>query len=143
MPLHGLSLLNRFFTLMMILSIALSPSLAQSGDQAHPWTNSSLSPDERASMVVKEMTLDEKISMLHGTGMAGLSPMSPLAVHSNGGAGYVVGIPRLGIPANSDVGRRLRSPEQRREWPLLDGAARGRRRRGELGSRMRPTNTEL
>ena len=49
-------------------------------------------------MVVKEMTLDEKISMLHGTGMAGLSAMSPLAIHSNGGAGYVVGVPRLGIP---------------------------------------------
>jgi beta-glucosidase len=61
--------------------------------------NSSLSPDERASMVVKDMTLDEKIQMLHGTGMVGLSPMSPLAVHSNGGAGYVVEIPRLGIPA--------------------------------------------
>jgi beta-glucosidase len=60
--------------------------------------NSSVSPDERAAMVVQEMTLDEKISLLHGTGMAGLSPMSPLAVHSNGGAGYVVGIPRLGIP---------------------------------------------
>ena len=49
-------------------------------------------------MVVKEMTLDEKILMLHGTGMQGLSLMSPLAVKSNGGAGYVVGIPRLGIP---------------------------------------------
>jgi beta-glucosidase len=61
--------------------------------------NTSLSPDERASMVVKEMTLDEKVQMLHGTGMVGLSPMSPLAVHSNGGAGYVVEIPRLGIPA--------------------------------------------
>jgi beta-glucosidase len=61
--------------------------------------DTSLSPDERASMVVKAMTLDEKIQMLHGTGMVGLSPMSPLAVHSNGGAGYVVEIPRLGIPA--------------------------------------------
>ncbi len=30
--------------------------------------------------------------------MIGLSPMSPLAVRSNGGAGYVVGVPRLGIP---------------------------------------------
>jgi len=50
-------------------------------------------------MVVKEMTIDEKITLLHGTGMAGLSLMSPLAVHSNGGAGYVPGIPRLGIPA--------------------------------------------
>jgi beta-glucosidase len=64
-----------------------------------PWMNAGLSPDERAALVVKEMTLDEKIALLHGTGMEGLSPMSPLAIHSNGGAGYVVGVPRLGIPA--------------------------------------------
>jgi beta-glucosidase len=98
MRLPGLSLRNPFFGVTFILSVALSPSFAQSGEKTHPWSNSSLSPDERASMVVKEMTLDEKILMLHGTGMQGLSLMSPLAVKSNGGAGYVVGIPRLGIP---------------------------------------------
>jgi beta-glucosidase len=76
-----------------ILILSCLPAAAQMG-----WMNSSLSPDERAAMVVKAMTLDEKISMLHGTGMVGLSPMSPLSVHSNGGAGYVVGVPRLGIP---------------------------------------------
>jgi beta-glucosidase len=99
MPLQGRPLLNRYFTLtILILGFALNTSLAQSGT-AHPWANSSLSPDERSAMVVKEMTLDEKISMLHGTGMMGLSPMSPLAISSNGGAGYVPGIPHLGIPA--------------------------------------------
>jgi beta-glucosidase len=84
----------------LIASLVAPPATAQSGspDKA-PWMNPSLAPDERAAMVVKEMTLDEKISMLHGTGMAGLSPISPLAIHSNGGAGYVVGVPRLGIPA--------------------------------------------
>jgi beta-glucosidase len=81
----------------MMLTVALSSS-AQN-PKSHPWSNPSLSPDERASMVLKEMTIDEKITLLHGTGMAGLSLMSPLAVHSNGGAGYVPGIPRLGIPA--------------------------------------------
>jgi beta-glucosidase len=81
---------------LVILSLAFSAAVAQRSSGA--WMNSSLSPDERAAMVVKEMTLDEKISMLHGTGMVGLSPMSPLSVHSNGGAGYVVGVPRLGIP---------------------------------------------
>ena len=30
-----------------------------------PWMNTSLSPDERADLVIKEMTLDEKISLLH------------------------------------------------------------------------------
>ena len=81
-----------------ILAFLLPLATAQSS-KTHPWMNTSLSPDERASMVVKEMTLDEKISMLHGTGMPGLGPVSPLAVHANGGAGYVVEIPRLGIPA--------------------------------------------
>jgi beta-glucosidase len=99
MPLQGSPLLTRFVTLtLLIFSLTLSTSLAQSG-KTHAWANSRLSPDERAAMVVREMTIDEKISMLHGTGMAGLSPMSPLAISSNGGAGYVPGIPRLGIPA--------------------------------------------
>ncbi len=82
--------------------------------QSHPWMNTSLSPDERASMVVKEMTLDEKISLLHGTGHPGLGPMSPLSTGSNGGAGYVVGIPRLGIPGiqMSDAAYGVRSSGQ-------------------------------
>jgi beta-glucosidase len=82
-----------------LIALLLSPAAAQSGGKSHPWLNPNLSPDERASMVVKQMTLDEKIQLLHGTGMEGLSPMSPLAVHSNGGAGYVPEIQRLGIPA--------------------------------------------
>src|SRR5438477_6135785 len=99
MSLLRLPLLNRFITFTTIFICAVSPLFAQSGGNSHPWANSNLTPDERASMVVKEMTLDEKISMLHGTGMVGLSAMSPLAIHSNGGAGYVPGIARLGIPA--------------------------------------------
>jgi beta-glucosidase len=84
---------------MIFILVGLLPGQSGEADKArHPWMNSSLSPDERASMVLKEMTLDEKITLLHGTGMEGLGPMSPLAIHSNGGAGYVVGIPRLGIP---------------------------------------------
>lgn len=91
---------NRSSVFLLCSFLFLSPfALCQKTNPTHPWMNSSLSPDERASMVVKQMTLDEKIQMLHGTGMVGLSPMSPLAIHSNGGAGYVPGIPRLGVPA--------------------------------------------
>ncbi|HSY93160.1 MAG TPA: glycoside hydrolase family 3 protein, partial [Candidatus Binatus sp.] len=97
MPLHARPLLNRFLTLSFtLLIVAQTNSWAQGGD--HPWNKTSLSPDERAAMVLKEMTLDEKIQLLHGTGMMGLSPMAPESIHSNGGAGYVPGIPRLGIP---------------------------------------------
>jgi beta-glucosidase len=64
-----------------------------------PWMNKSLSPDERADLVLKQMTLDEKISLLHGNGMAhaGIWQM-PLTKDSNGGAGYINPIERLGIP---------------------------------------------
>jgi beta-glucosidase len=82
-----------------VLAIVLLPASAQVALKNQAWMDASLSPDERASLVVKEMTLDEKITLLHGTGMSGLGPVSPLSVGSNGGAGYTVGIPRLGIPA--------------------------------------------
>lgn len=78
------------------------PLLAQTANKPQidkPWMNTSLSPDERAALVLKEMTLDEKIDLLHGNGMPHAEqwqmPLTPLA---NGGAGYTLGIPRLGIP---------------------------------------------
>jgi beta-glucosidase len=69
-------------------------------DRNHPWMNASLSPDERAEMVLKEMTLDEKIDVLHGMGMPGWprEVQNPEPELGNGGAGFVLGVPRLGIP---------------------------------------------
>src|SRR6185312_8255403 len=101
----------------VILGIALLPAFAQFHSQAKPtgpWMNTSLSPDKRADLVMKQMTLDDKITLLHGTGMLGLSPMSPGSAFSNGGAGYVVGIPRLGIPGiqMSDAAYGVRSSGQ-------------------------------
>ena len=96
-----LILQKRLILVVAIFAVALSVVARTSSAQKKVtgrWMDSSLSPDERASLVLKEMTLDEKISLLHGTGLKGLGPLSPLAVHSNGGAGYVVGVPRLGIP---------------------------------------------
>lgn len=91
---------NHRSILITLLFITLQAATAQTqhSNQTPPWMNTSLSADERADLVLKQMTLDEKISLLHGTGMEGLGPVSPLAVKSNGGAGYVVSVPRLGIP---------------------------------------------
>ena len=63
-----------------------------------PWMNPSLSPDERAQLVLKEMTLDEKLNLLHGNGMPGWGPPLSNAHLGNGGAGFVLGVERLGIP---------------------------------------------
>ncbi|HLV95207.1 MAG TPA: glycoside hydrolase family 3 C-terminal domain-containing protein [Candidatus Acidoferrales bacterium] len=72
---------------------------AEAQKQNFSWMNKSLSPDERAALVLKEMTLDEKIDLLHGNGMRGWEGKpNPNAYLSNGGAGFVLGVPRLGIP---------------------------------------------
>ena len=62
----------------------------------YPWSDASLSPDVRADMVIKELTLEEKISLLHGQG--GFGPNAG-PTESNGGAGWSTAIPRVGIPA--------------------------------------------
>jgi len=73
--------------------------------------NKSLSPDERADLVMQQMTLDEKMNFVHGTGWNGLQENAVIPKGSLGGAGYVEGVPRLGIPginmADSAVGVRL------------------------------------
>jgi beta-glucosidase len=79
------------------LMVSASPAIAQNPDQ--PWMNSALSPQNRAELVLKHMTLDEKIALLHGNGMAHAGQWQmPLTYLSNGGAGYVEGVKRFGIP---------------------------------------------
>jgi len=98
--------------------IALAPVLAQRGaPQANgPWMDKSLSPDQRADLVLAQMTLDEKITLVHGMGGFGRA-----GAHSNGGAGVVEGIPRLGLPdlqlADSAVG--VRSAAERGRYSTL------------------------
>jgi beta-glucosidase len=66
--------------------------------QNQPWMNPGLSPDERADMVLKQLTLEEKIDLLHGNGMPGWGAPRPNAYLGNGGAGFTLGVERLGIP---------------------------------------------
>jgi beta-glucosidase len=57
-----------------------------------PWTDPSLAPAGRAALLVAQMTLDEKIAMVHGAGY-------PLPLNAAGYAGVIPGNTRLGIPA--------------------------------------------
>lgn len=68
-----------------------------------PWMDRSLSPDRRAELILAELTLDEKIGLVHGAGFPGFQPpanatAAAVQARSNGGAGIVGGVPRLGIP---------------------------------------------
>src|ERR1039457_7664521 len=88
------------FVFLCLLLQAL-PGLSQpqrSSKVDRPWMNQSLSPDERANLVLKQMTIDEKIQLLHGNGMPQEEPVTPLNALTNRGVGYVAGIERLGIP---------------------------------------------
>jgi beta-glucosidase len=84
---------------------------------SRPWMNASLSPDLRAEAVMQQLTLDEKIQLVHGIGWGPLKTGSPIPPDNNGGAGEVLGIARLGIPslqqADSAVGVRMAAPQSR------------------------------
>lgn len=84
-----------FFTAAWLLAI----SSAQSQMPSRPWMDQSLPARERAELALKQMTLDEKLALLHGNGMPAVPNWQmPLSDLANGGAGYVPGVPRLGIP---------------------------------------------
>jgi beta-glucosidase len=103
---------RKFGSHLFLLAIALfaaSSAVAQSADR--PWMNSTLSPEERADLALKQLTLDEKLALLHGNGMAHAEQWQmPLTHLANGGAGYVEGVKRLGIPplVISDAGYGVR-----------------------------------
>jgi beta-glucosidase len=105
-----------FAVISLALLAAVAPAQSASGrppKPPRPWMDRRLSPDRRAELVIAKMTLDEKIRLVHGAGFPGFVPPADPAdaavlARSNGGAGIVAGIPRLGIPdlqmADSAVG---------------------------------------
>ncbi len=66
----------------------------------YAWSDKSLSPDERADLVIKEMTLDEKIQLLHGLGWQAMfvPPESGPGTRAVSAGGFIPGISRLGVP---------------------------------------------
>jgi beta-glucosidase len=90
--------------------------------------DTSLSPDRRAELIVAQMTFAEKLSLVHGGGWeanygnpdGGLTP-------SLGGAGFIYGIPRLGVPdlqmADAAVGVTRGSVFGRYSTPLPSAVA--------------------
>jgi len=106
--------LHRLCQAALLTVLSIAPAFAQQPKPnpaaGKPWMNTSLSPDQRADLMIREMTLDEKIQLVHGIGWGVLRPGDPVPPTDNGGAGMVLGIPRLGLPdiqlADSAVGAR-------------------------------------
>jgi beta-glucosidase len=90
----------RFCAVLALLTAVTVSSGQRSSRTPFPWADQQLSPDTRADLVLHELTLDEKIQMLHGMGWP------PLLEHADAGPAtraisvwaFIPGIPRLGIP---------------------------------------------
>jgi len=96
---------SAFSLLLALVCLAAAPAFAQfpgMGSAKHyAWSDKSLSPDQRADLVIKEMTLDEKIQLLHGPGwqvFMGPKPESGPDTRAIMLFEFLPGIPRLGIP---------------------------------------------
>jgi beta-glucosidase len=81
----------------LVLAVLLACVAAVGGQAATarstgncPWMNTQLSPADRAHRLVGAMTLDQKISMVEGTGYPGTGPGK--------GAGSIAAIPSLCVP---------------------------------------------
>ncbi len=109
----------------MALLTCFGASAASSASKpARPWLNTHLSPDQRASLVVKAMTQDEKFQLIDvqfGDTENG-HVMSPGALAS---AGYDPAIKRLGLPAlqESDAGLGVAKPHKLGATALPSGLA--------------------
>jgi beta-glucosidase len=74
--------------------------------QEWPWNDVSLPPARRAQMALDQMTEQEKLSLVHGV-IAAPWGGKPKPDGSIGSAGYVPGIPRLGVPALQETDAEL------------------------------------
>jgi beta-glucosidase len=93
---------RRFAVVLATLLAAAAPlaPAAVAADADQPWMDAALSPDRRADLVLARMTRDEKLSLVFGWFATDFAPKdySAPAGARAGSAGYVPGIPRLGIP---------------------------------------------
>ena len=92
----------------MLASTVLAPAAfllgpaARAQHAAQPWLNPTLSPDTRATLVEQQMTPAEIYQLLDGKYPVPQNYMQPASYRNPGavgGAGFIPGIPRLGVPA--------------------------------------------
>jgi beta-glucosidase len=81
-------------------AVAMCCGTALAAPEGKPWMNTQLGAAQRADLVVKEMTLDEKLKLVFGYfGMDNEAKKFKRPQESyNQSAGFVYGVPRLGIP---------------------------------------------
>jgi len=99
---HGLMAVALAGCAIPALALAGRPSTAVAPQpDSQPWMKASLSPEQRVALLLPQMTRDEKLTLVFGyfgTDFSFRNYKAPVEARA-GSAGYVPGIPRLGIPA--------------------------------------------
>jgi beta-glucosidase len=117
----------------LLAASAATISIAASPTQTRPWMNRALTADQRTQLVLRQMSRDEKLKLVFGYFSTDFPPKRFTMPEGGreGSAGYVPGIPRLGIPPQwqTDAGVGVAS----------QGGARQKRERTALPSGMATT----
>ena len=93
-------------------------------DTKHPWADRTKTSTQRTELLLKAMTLDEKLLLVFGYAsgdqlaqvdssvIPGVNTKELIATVIPGSAGYIPGIPRLGLPAQfqADASIGVRNP---------------------------------
>jgi beta-glucosidase len=99
------------------LSVWVCASAAAQPGVNHPWLNPALSPEARARAAMAAMTIDEKLRLVFGYSDQALTDLAKVPDDTvspdlktyvvshqvKGSAGFVPGVPRLGIPDQSQT----------------------------------------
>jgi beta-glucosidase len=83
----------------LMAAVLVAYSLPSRAADPLPWMNPTLSADQRASLVLKEMKQEEKLAMVFGYFGSDTWKTKKHQTALPASAGYVPGVPRLGVPA--------------------------------------------
>ena len=110
---------------MHVLLAAVLSAWAMKGQAAgpQPWMDRALSADQRADLVLKEMKQEEKLALVLGCFGSDSWNSKRHAAAIPASAGYVAGVPRLGLPAlfeaDAGIGVASQATEPPRERTAL------------------------
>jgi beta-glucosidase-like glycosyl hydrolase len=89
-----------------ILAFIAGFGAQSTGQSAHEWDSQSLSAEQRADLVLAQLTQAEKLSLVHG-GLGAPWGGQSKPNDAIGSAGYIPGVPRLGVPALQETDAEL------------------------------------